>query len=144
MHDDILLPLILLGIPAVVILTPLLLRSWERRRILDAVMAASNAGQPVPAHLIEALIAGSRKNQPEPSRVERDFRRGFFLMATGLVFVAAGVSLYAIMRASGSDDAHLGGVALGAVGLFPGLIGAAYALLARQSRRDASRSLTTP
>lgn len=144
MHDDILLPLILMGIPAIVILTPLLLRSWERRRILDAVMAASNAGQPVPAQLIEALIAGSRKSQPVPSRAERDFRRGFFLMATGLVFVAAGVALYAIMRASGSDDAHLGGVALGAVGLFPGLIGAAYALLAQQARRDASRSLTTP
>ncbi len=111
---------VILIIPAIVILTPLILRSWERRRILDAVMAASNAGQPVPAPVIEALIAGTRSKQIPPPRHERDFRRGIFLMAVGGAFFSAGLVLGFILLAAGVEDPVAPGLALGGVGLFPG------------------------
>ncbi len=126
--------LIILGIPAAVILTPLVLRSWERRRILDAVMAASNAGQSVPAPLIEGLIAGNRDRKPQMQRHERDHRRGVVLIAICVSFAAAGVVLYAILGVSQVEDPAAPALALGGVGLFPGIIGAAYALLAKQTR----------
>ena len=131
---DALLTLIILSIPATVILTPLVLRSWERRRILDAVMTASDAGQAVPAPLIEALIAGNRDKRPIPPRHERDRRRGMFLMAVGGSFVAAGIVLFGVLRAAGVQEAVASALALAGVGLFPGMIGVAYALLSKQAR----------
>jgi len=130
--------LIILGIPAIVILTPLLLRSWERRRILDAVMAAASAGQPVPEPVLEALIASTRRPDPArlppPPRHERDFRRGVFLMAVGGVFFAAGLMLYFILVAANAGTAASPALALASVGLVPGLIGAAYVLLSKRAR----------
>jgi hypothetical protein len=131
---DALLMLMILGIPATVILVPLALRSWERRRILDAVMAASQAGQPVPAPVIEALIAGQRDKRSIAPRHERDHRRGMFLMAVGGSFVAAGVVLFGVLRAAGVGDSLSPALALAGVGLFPGMVGVAYAILAKQAR----------
>lgn len=130
--------LIGLSIPAVVILTPVILRSWERRRILDAVMSATNAGLPVPAPVLEALIAGTRNREtkPVPPRHERDFRRGMFLIALGGSFVSAGLVLGFILQAAGVENPVSPGLALGSVGLFPGTIGAAYVLLSKQKRSD--------
>lgn len=132
------LMLIILGIPAVVILTPLLLRSWERRRILDAVMAASNAGQPVPQPVLEALIASTRRADPArlppPPRHERDHRRGVFLISLGGVFAALGLMLYFILVAAEAGTAASPALALASVGLIPGLMGAAYVLLSKRAR----------
>lgn len=134
----------LLAIPAIVILTPLVLRSWERRRILDAVMAASNAGQTVPAAVLEALITGTRTREALLPRPTRDHRRGLFLMATGGSFFAAGLVLFAILRvADVGGSAAMAGLALGGVGLFPGMIGLAYVQLARQTGRDPSDGSTS-
>jgi len=133
---DELLALIVLGFPTAVILTPLVLRSWERRRILDAVMTASNAGQAVPAPVIEALIAGNRDKRAAMPRPEKDYRRGLLLIGTCFGFFAVALVLYAMLRIGNVEEAPMAALAVGGVGLFPGLIGATYVLLSRMARKD--------
>jgi hypothetical protein len=131
---DVLMTLVVLGIPATVILVPLALRSWERRRILDAVMSASSAGQPVPAQLVETLISGQRDKAPQASRAERDRRRGTLLVGTGLTFVALGIALLAMLISVHVAEGVPAGIAVAALGLIPGLIGASYLWLAHTAK----------
>ena len=130
--DNVLLMVAMLGIPAIVILVPLGLRSWERRRILDAVMAASNAGQPVPAQLIEALIAGSRGKEQHP-REARDRRRGILLIGTALVFMTTGFALFALLTAVHVHEGVPAGIALAGLGFVPGVIGGTYLWLSKHA-----------
>lgn len=123
-----------LGIPALVILAPLLLRSLERRHMLDAVMAATEKGQTVPNDLITGLLAATRRDPAVPLP-DRDQRRGVLLLAVAVVFGALGIATYAFCFAASLEEGPAAAFVVASLGLIPGVIGAAYLLLARMGRR---------
>src|SRR5262245_52341120 len=88
--------LIVFVFTALLIFLPPFLRSRERKRLLEAAMAAAEKGYPIPEGLIETLIKASGE-QAIPTRV-RDLRNGIFLIGIALGIVA--LSFFAYMVCS--------------------------------------------
>jgi hypothetical protein len=92
----VLLIFFILLVPATVILVPRYMRSRERQRILDTVMQAAEKGISLPENVIQSLIrAAAGASLPIPSDPARDMRRGVFLVAIGLAFMAIGLAVLA-------------------------------------------------
>jgi len=125
----------LLFFPSVVILTPIVLRSLERRRMLDVVMSSSERGQAVPADLITALLEATRP-KPMAPQPNRDRRRGVILLAIAVGFLLIGLTVHLIVSPDDRDAASGSGIAVAGIAILPGIIGAAYRLLARMGRSD--------
>lgn len=97
MAENILVPLILFGSLAAMVIAPFYFRSRDRTKLLDTVRTAYDRGQPVPPELINALQARQASLQPSP---ERDLRNGIIWLAVGL-----GLAIFAVLMSFEEDDA---------------------------------------
>jgi hypothetical protein len=138
MSVEVLALFIVLGVPALVILAPLWLRSQDRRRVLAAMTAAAEKGATLPADQVSLLLSGARPVRSLPPDHVRDARRGALLLASalGIVVIAAGIST--MVWALGVGFAGALFACLASVAALPAAIGAAYLLLARQGRRGSN------
>jgi hypothetical protein len=133
--EEVLMLFVVLGVPALVILTPQWLRSQDRRRVLAAIAAAAEKGATLPSEQLSALLSGVRPVRPPPPDHVRDARRGVLLLASalGIVTIAAGIST--MVWAMGVGFAGALFACLASAAALPAAIGVAYLLLARQGRR---------
>jgi hypothetical protein len=130
--------LIVMGIPALVILTPIWLRSLERRKVLDAITLAAEKGFTLPAEQVTGLLAGVRPARPLPPDHVRDTRRGVLLLAIAVAVVVIAVAVSSIVRMSNEPEAAgIVFAAVSSVAALPAMVGGAYLLLARLGRRAA-------
>jgi hypothetical protein len=122
---EILIPISLFAMIAVIVVGPRYLKSQERQKMADTLRAAIEKGQPLPPEVVEAL-ATDVKPKPSP---QRDLR-------IGLVWVGVAVGLAAMGIAIGFDDPDWTYPVIG-VACFPGFIGLAFiamALIARDRK----------
>jgi hypothetical protein len=123
--------LIALIVPGLVFVLTAFMRSRERMRLLDVVLATSQSGNPVPAELVRALPGGRDRDIPAP---QLDFRRGVLLIAIGLALAAIGLCVYLAVATNGGDGAIAWGVMIAAFGAIPACVGAALVILSREDR----------
>ncbi|WP_372782951.1 DUF6249 domain-containing protein [Phenylobacterium sp.] len=122
--------LIALVVPAVAFVITAYLRSRERIRLLDVILATSQSGHPVSAELVRSL-PGVREI-PAP---QLDFRRGAILIAVGAALAAIGLCAYFGIASENGGGAIAIGVAIAAMGAIPGCLGIALVVLSREDRR---------
>ncbi|HEY2751149.1 DUF6249 domain-containing protein [Phenylobacterium sp.] len=121
--------LIALLVPGLVVMFSAFLRSRERIKLLDVILATSQAGQPVSPELIRSLPGG--REVPAP---RLDLRRGVILIAIGAALAAIGLCTYFGIASERGDGAVAWGVAIAAVGAIPISIGIALVYLSRADR----------
>ena len=125
---DILLTLIVLGIPAAVIVTLAFLRDRQRRITLELIRSAVQACQPLPPGLVEALAG------PVRSPAERDRRRGVLLLSAGVGLLVVGVCAFVLIEVTRGAGSVPVGVSIAALGAIPACMGTALLLLARREK----------
>jgi hypothetical protein len=118
--------LIFFSFLAAIILVPIYLRSRDRAHLYDTLRLAYERGQPVAPELVEALKAPVRAYEGP----ERDLRRGLTLSVIGLGFCLIGGALYFGLVDASTEAANITGASLAAIGALPGLVGAAFLILA--------------
>lgn len=109
-----------------VIITPLVLRSRERLRLLNTLRELGDRSLPPSADVIATLMNGP------PSTPQRDFRRGCFLIAAALAFIVFGVALYLIISNTDPHTNATPALAVCALAALPGFVGVAYLMLSRR------------
>jgi hypothetical protein len=119
---EILIPISLFAMIAVIVVAPRWLKSQERQKMADTLRAAIERGQPLPPEVVEAL-ATDVKPKPSP---ERDLR-------TGLIWLGVAVGLAAMGVAIGFDEPDWTYPMIG-VACFPGFIGLAFVVMALLAR----------
>ena len=122
--------LIALIVPGLVFVLTAYLRSRERIRLLDVILATSQAGQPVSPELIRSL-PGVRE-VPAP---QLDFRRGVMLIAIGAALAAIGLCVFFAIASENGSGPVAWALAIAAVGAIPACIGVALVILSREDRR---------
>jgi hypothetical protein len=118
---------LILCVPAAVLLLPWYWRSREYSRLLDLAEKAMEAGQPVPAEILERIAA-----RPVLPSAESDLRQGILsiALALGLALCAAGlIALQGTIQQR--HAAALGALTAAAIPLCRGI---ALLLLGRWSR----------
>jgi hypothetical protein len=123
--------LIALIVPGLVFMFTAFLRSRERTRLLDVILATSQSGNPVPAELVRSLPGGRDRDIPIP---QLDFRRGVMLIAIGVALAAIGLCVYLAVASNGGDGAVAWGVMIAAFGAIPACVGVALVILSREDR----------
>lgn len=118
MAEDILVPLILFGSIAAMVIAPFYFRSRDRTKLLDTVRTAYDRGQPVPPELIQAMQAKQAPERPSP---ERDLRAGVIWLAIGV-----GVAIFGWMVGFEEDDAVYPLIGMASI---PALVGVALIVL---------------
>ena len=78
--EDVLVPIAMFACIAAVCITPVWLRSRDRREMQATLRAAIEKGQPVPPEVIESLT----RNVKGPPTALRDLRAGVLWLAVGL------------------------------------------------------------
>ena len=119
---EILIPITLFVMIAVIVVAPRYLKSQERQKMADTLRAAIEKGQPLPPEVVEAL-ATDVKARPSP---ERDLR-------TGLIWIGVAVGLAAMGIAIGFDEPDATYPLIG-VACFPGFIGLAFIIMSFVAR----------
>ena len=123
--------LIALIVPGLVFMFTAYLRSRERMRLLNVVLATCQSGHPVPAEQVNSLPGARARDIPAP---QLDFRRGVILIAIGLALAAIGLCVYLAVFTNGGDGAIAWGVMIAAFGAIPVSVGAALVILSREDR----------
>jgi hypothetical protein len=121
----ILVPMTLFMILAVIILTPVILKSNERARFQAMLRDAFERGQTVPPEFIAAMTG-------PPAGPERDLRAAIVLLAITAGFIALGASI-AQLDTSGSGPFW----PLLGVSAFPGFLGLGFLMLWWMGRKAA-------
>jgi hypothetical protein len=123
--------LICLIVPAIVFMLSNVLRSRERMRVLQVVLASVQGGSPLSVEMVQALPGG---NQVFPTP-QRDFRLGVLLIAVGAAIVTIGICTFFAIFSEGGGPAIAVGVSIAAAGAIPACIGAALIILSRGDKR---------
>lgn len=118
MAEDVLVPLILFGSIAAMVIAPVYFRSRDRAKLLDTVRTAYDRGHPVPPELIEAMQV---RQAPQQSSPERDLRGGIIWLAVGI-----GLALFAVLMSFEEDDAIFPLLGIASI---PGTVGLALIVL---------------
>lgn len=121
--------LIALIVPGMVFVITAYLKSRERMRLLDVILATSQSGTPLAPGVLQAL-PGVR-SIPAP---EVDFRRGVFMIAIGAAIAFIGMDIFLAIASQHGDEAIAMGLGVGAVGILPACVGAALVILSREAR----------
>jgi hypothetical protein len=114
---EILIPISLFAMIAVIVVWPRYLKSQERQKMAETLRAAIERGQPLPAEVVEAL-ATDVKPKPSP---QRDLR-------TGMIWLGVAVGLAAMGIAIGFEEPEATYPMIG-VACFPGFIGVAFIIM---------------
>ena len=115
---EILVPLALFAMIAVLVCVPVWLKSRERREMQTTVRAAIDKGQPLPPEVIDAMTKQSAKSK---ATAHTDLRTGVIWLA-----IALGIGTFGYVV---SFDANDEGYAMLGIASIPGFIGLAFIIL---------------
>jgi hypothetical protein len=115
----IVLPMIVIGVTAIIVL-PWLLRTKERFKAHETLRYLTDKGQTPPVELLAGLIEQPKVRRPG----ERDLRASVFWLSVAIGICAFGGSLAWV-----SDPTGNGWIIAPGLGAFPGSIGLGYLLL---------------
>jgi hypothetical protein len=116
--EEVLIPLVVFGSIAAMVIAPFYFRHKDRAKLLETVRTAYDRGQPVPPDLIEAMQA---RQQPVRPSAERDLRVGVIWLAVGI-----GVAIFGWMVGYEDNDAVYPIIGMASI---PALIGLAFIVL---------------
>lgn len=117
---EILIPLALFAMIAVIAVGPRYFKSQERQKLQETMRAAIEKGQAIPPEVISAITNDVTPPKP-PSSPQRDLRRGVVWLAIAIGLAAAGL----VIGVSEPDATyHFLGVAI-----IPGVLGGAFLTL---------------
>jgi hypothetical protein len=120
---EMLVPIALFAMIAVIVVAPRYLKSQERQKMAETLKAAIEKGQPLPPEVVEAL-ATDVKPKPSP---ERDLRTGLIWLGVAVGFAAMGIAI-------GFQEPDATYPMIG-VACFPGFIGLAFIVMALVARK---------
>lgn len=118
MGVEILVPLGLFAMIALIVVIPVWLRSRERHDMQETVRHALDKGQELPADLVEAI---TRSSQKPPATAQTDLRKGVIWIA-----IAAGIATFGWMVGIEDNEAIYPLMGLASV---PGFLGLAFIIL---------------
>ena len=117
-----LIPVFFFAMVAAIVIVPRYFKSMERQKMAETLKAAIEAGQPLPAEVVDAISSGVRA-PPTPSR---DLR-------TGIIWLGVGVGLAAMGWAIGFEEPDAAYPMVG-IACFPAFIGLAFIVMAFLNR----------